>query len=105
MKESGHVAVKGRIKRMQLRSSHEPILCLFRNVLVIVLVIVIGFFSMVFEYEYGGEDDDDRMIAPLTRCPWSVVGCPRGSGGCGAMSCYGTNRVREEKARQFTGLD
>jgi hypothetical protein len=44
-----------------------PILWVSRIVLVVVLLIVIGRFPRVFDYDYEGHDKDERKIAPAKR--------------------------------------
>ena len=52
---------QGRIKRIQLCSNDGAILCLSR------IVLVIGLFALVFDYDNDDEDDDDSRTTPSTR--------------------------------------
>jgi hypothetical protein len=51
---------------MELPNDDGPILCLFRIVLAVVLVLVIGRFTRLFDCDYDDEDDDDSKIPPST---------------------------------------
>jgi hypothetical protein len=67
--------LQGCINQMELPNDDGPILCLFRIVLVVVLVLVIGLFTRLFDCDYEDEDDDDSKIAC---CPcWSLAASVR----------------------------
>jgi hypothetical protein len=58
------ISGQGCIKLQKLPNDDMPILCLLRILLVVVLVI--GLFARLLDYDYEDEDDDDRQIGPST---------------------------------------
>jgi hypothetical protein len=49
---------------MELPKDDGPILGLFRIVLAVVLILVIGLFTRLFDCDYDDEDDDDSTRSP-----------------------------------------